>query len=163
MAKLKPEQQNSSSSPKAALPKSSKTIILLIVSAFLLLAVGAYAWLKLAGPGAPVANDNQNASQVDNGPFRTGPAADPLEADADGDGLTDQAEADLKTDPAKPDSDADGLSDLDEAKGYGTNPLEADTDGDGFKDGDEVANRYDPNGPGQLLDLDSAANTNSTP
>ena len=58
--------------------------------------------------------------------------------DTDGDGLTNQEEADLGTDPLNPDTDADGLFDGDEVKRYTTDPKNKDTDGDGLLDGEEV-------------------------
>ncbi|WP_418057608.1 binary toxin-like calcium binding domain-containing protein [Pimelobacter simplex] len=64
--------------------------------------------------------------------------------DTDGDGLSDEREAELGTDPANPDTDGDGLSDGVEVAGNvgsckaGTNPLKADTDGDSLSDGAEV-------------------------
>jgi hypothetical protein len=65
-------------------------------------------------------------------------------ADADGDGLPDDFEAE-HTDPesvtalnATDDLDNDGLTDLQEFES-GTNPNNADTDGDGLDDGDEIA------------------------
>ena len=162
MANQRLEHQNSSPPLKGALPKVSKTIILLVVLAVLLVAVGAVVWIKYVGPGASVTNENSlSDGNIANATiFRTGPASN-QPTDSDGDGLTDEEEQSLKTDPNKSDTDGDGLYDLDEVKGYHTDPLKSDTDGDGFSDGDEVSNRYNPNGPGSLLDLDSAVNTNS--
>lgn len=62
----------------------------------------------------------------------------PPTVDTDGDGLTDQEEAELGTDPNNADSDDDGLTDSEEVNEYNTDPLNADTDGDGLNDGDEV-------------------------
>jgi hypothetical protein len=63
--------------------------------------------------------------------------------DRDGDGLTDQQEASLRTDPDDADTDDDGLLDGTEvnmAMGGGCpSPLDADSDGDGLSDGDEVS------------------------
>lgn len=58
--------------------------------------------------------------------------------DNDGDGLTNQEEAQLGTDPNKADTDQDGLPDGIEVKLYNTNPKLPDTDGDGLIDGEEV-------------------------
>jgi hypothetical protein len=66
--------------------------------------------------------------------------------DADGDGLTDDTEAEVGTDPNDPDTDDDGLTDGVEVEG-GTDPLRADSDGDGASDGDEVAGGTNPNDP----------------
>jgi hypothetical protein len=71
------------------------------------------------------------------------PPPDPFE-DSDGDGLTDEVEAQLGTDPNDPDSDDDGLTDGDEVHQHGTDPKNADTDGDGFSDKDEVDGGSDP-------------------
>ena len=60
---------------------------------------------------------------------------DPLNADTDGDGLSDGEEALLCTDPLKVDTDGDGLSDFDEIFVYLTDPCDIDTDGDGLLDG----------------------------
>ncbi|MGE5377057.1 MAG: DPP IV N-terminal domain-containing protein [Bacteroidota bacterium] len=63
---------------------------------------------------------------------------DPNNADTDRDGLLDGMEVNqTHTNPLVPDSDGDGLLDGDEVN-RGTNPLNADTDGDGLRDGDEV-------------------------
>jgi outer membrane protein OmpA-like peptidoglycan-associated protein len=68
--------------------------------------------------------------------------------DSDGDGLTDDREAQLGTDPLNPDTDGDGLKDGEEVDVYGTDPLNPDTDGDGLKDGAEVhTHKTDPLNP----------------
>lgn len=56
--------------------------------------------------------------------------------DTDGDGITDEEEANLGTNPNKADSDGDGVKDAGE-EDLGTDPLVADTDGDGLTDGQE--------------------------
>lgn len=71
--------------------------------------------------------------------------------DTDGDGLTDEEEAQYGTDPKKADTDGDGLFDFEEINIYKTNPLNPDTDGDSYPDGLEVRNGYNPNGPGRLV------------
>jgi hypothetical protein len=59
--------------------------------------------------------------------------------DADGDGLSDSAEARrYHTDPRKRDTDADRVNDGAEVERYHINPRKPDTDGDGVQDGDEV-------------------------
>jgi len=68
--------------------------------------------------------------------------------DSDGDGLTDQEEAELGTDPLNPDTDADRLLDGEEVKVYATDPKIPDTDADGLLDGDEVKlHGTDPKNP----------------
>ncbi len=64
--------------------------------------------------------------------------------DTDGDGLTDDIEADLRTDPELADTDGDTISDYDEIGGdttydrdVDTNPRQADTDGDGYPDNED--------------------------
>ena len=64
--------------------------------------------------------------------------------DSDGDGLSDEREAELGTDPQDADSDDDGINDGDEVA-LGTDPNNADSDGDGASDGAEVAAGSDPN------------------
>jgi hypothetical protein len=68
------------------------------------------------------------------------------DADADGDGLTNQEEADLGTDPQDADSDDDGLDDGEEVA-LGTDPLLADSDDDGLDDATEVDVGSDPLDP----------------
>jgi hypothetical protein len=53
--------------------------------------------------------------------------------DADGDGLTNDEEAEIGSDPDNPDTDGDGLIDGEEVF-LGTDPTNPDTDGDGFDD-----------------------------
>lgn len=59
--------------------------------------------------------------------------------DVDGDGLTNDEEADAGTDPRNPDSDGDGVEDGAEVENN-TDPLNPDTNGDGIIDGDEDNN-----------------------
>ena len=66
--------------------------------------------------------------------------------DSDGDGLTDDFEAQLGTDPHKADTDGDGLSDGDEYLKYHTSPTDPDSDHDGLNDYDEIMVYHtDPN------------------
>jgi outer membrane protein OmpA-like peptidoglycan-associated protein len=72
---------------------------------------------------------------------------DAIGRDSDGDGLSDEREAELGTDPHRADTDRDGIPDGIEVA-TGTDPRDADTDGDGLGDGVEDANRdgvLDPN------------------
>jgi lipoprotein-anchoring transpeptidase ErfK/SrfK len=103
-----------------------------------------------------------------------------VEADKDGDGLTDEQEINIyHTDPLNPDTDGDGFNDgLEIAKGYsprhsngkkltevdsdkdylpdaweialGTGILNPDSDGDKFLDGTEVRAGYDPLNPEKI-------------
>lgn len=79
------------------------------------------------------------------------PALNPGSQDNDGDGLTNDQEAQLGTDPNKADTDGDGLSDGDEVKKYRTDPKKVDTDGDGYSDAQEIKNGYNPLGTGKCL------------
>ena len=101
-----------------------------------------------------------------------GLGTDPLNADTDGDGLTDgweithglnpkkqdtdsdslpdNIEAAIGTDPRKHDTDGDGLTDNWEINHDGFDPLDSDMDGDGILDGREVAAGSSP----FLLDTD---------
>ena len=75
--------------------------------------------------------------------------ADTLSSDLDSDGLTLAQEYALGSDPYLVDSDGDGLSDAQEDSN-GTDPLQADTDGDGVSDYDELnrsGGATDPNNP----------------
>jgi len=68
--------------------------------------------------------------------------------DSDGDGLTNQREAELGTDPNNPDGDGDELWDGDEVLRNGTDPKNRDTDVDELTDGEEVLRRgTDPKNP----------------
>jgi len=74
-------------------------------------------------------------------------ASNPLDADTDGDGLTDGEERAIGSDPTKADTDGDGLTDKEE-RDLGTNPFMVDTDGDGLTDFQEVRiHRTDPTKP----------------
>ena len=68
------------------------------------------------------------------------------QVDSDGDGLTNDQEAELGTDPLLADTDGDGLYDSTEWSGA-TNPLSPDTDGDALTDGNEVLRGTDPLNP----------------
>ena len=66
--------------------------------------------------------------------------------DRDGDGLSDEEEADRGTNPDVADTDGDGLLDGDEVA-RGTDPTNPDSDGDGIPDGAEVDIGTDPLDP----------------
>jgi Tol biopolymer transport system component len=73
---------------------------------------------------------------------------DPLQADTDGDGLSDREEVETyQTNPLVADTDEDGLSDRDEIQTHQTDPRNPDTDGDGRTDGNEIAGGSDPRNP----------------
>ena len=61
-----------------------------------------------------------------------------LNADDDGDRLSNAREIELGTEPDNPDTDGDGLTDGEEVLAYGTLPTDRDTDGDTLSDGQEV-------------------------
>ena len=65
-------------------------------------------------------------------------------ADFDNDGLTNIDEFNFQTDPLNADTDGDGLSDGDETNIYYTDPTKKDSDNDTYEDGDEITNCYDP-------------------
>lgn len=96
--------------------------------------------------------------------YRLGHGTDPLDADTDGDGLSDGDEVCLhRTNPLRADSDGDGLSDMRELA-LGTDPMSPDTDGDGLLDGWEAAHGLDPLVPsgddGADADVDGDGLTN---
>ncbi len=66
--------------------------------------------------------------------------------DSDGDGLSNDGEAELGSDPDDPDTDDDGLIDGEEVF-LGTDPTNPDTDGDGFTDLDEEQTGTSPLDP----------------
>lgn len=86
----------------------------------------------------------------------------PILADTDSDGLTDDEELyTYATNPLINDSDDDGLSDGDEINIHGTNPKLTDTDGDFIDDFYEVHNSLDPlSSSDAQLDPDSDNLTN---
>ncbi len=75
---------------------------------------------------------------------------DPKKQDTDSDGLPDNIEVAIGTDPTKRDTDGDGLNDYWEVNHQGFDPLDPDMDGDGILDGREVAAGSSP----FLLDTD---------
>ncbi|MBN1448141.1 MAG: hypothetical protein JXA28_09435 [Bacteroidetes bacterium] len=79
--------------------------------------------------------DGDALSNDDEASVRT----NPYDADTDGDGLTDFEEVRLYlTDPLLRDTDGDVLSDYVEVTRYRTDPLKADTDDDGLSDREEL-------------------------
>lgn len=83
---------------------------------------------------------------------------DPLEADADADGLNDSGEVAAGTDSNNPDTDGDGRTDGEEVNGpVVSSPLLADTDGDGFSDSFEVGRGSDPSNIASVPDPDPLA------
>lgn len=107
----------------------------------------------------PLVSDSDTDEQPDVAPTASteAPAAAPnapaaAPGDADGDGLSDEQEAQIGTDPATADSDGDGLSDgaevgLGAGAATGTDPTLADSDGDGVSDGDEISAGTNPLDP----------------
>ena len=67
--------------------------------------------------------------------------------DDDGDGLSNQREAELNTNPLNLDTDGDGLSDGQEVTIYKTDPTVRDTDGDLLTDFDEIGRGTLPTNP----------------
>jgi hypothetical protein len=74
-------------------------------------------------------------------------ASNPNNPDSDGDGLDDGWEAALRSNIGSPDSDSDGLTDGAEWYEHGTLPADPDTDRDGLKDGKEIEAGTDPFSP----------------
>jgi hypothetical protein len=70
-----------------------------------------------------------------------------LSDDPDYDGLTTSEETALETDPLNADTDGDGLSDFDEVRTHLTDPLFTDSDEDGMSDSSEIQAGSDPNDP----------------
>lgn len=89
--------------------------------------------------------------------------ADGCPEDADFDGLTNAQEREIGTDFLNADTDGDGLSDGMEVIFLNTNPLLADTDGGGANDGDEYFHGLDPRDPADdvLVDSDFDGLTNA--
>ena len=83
--------------------------------------------------------------QMKENPGQPLPVGEQPPIDSDGDGLTDEREAELGTLPLELDTDEDGLNDGEEVNVYQTDPKVADTDGDGFGDLIEVQTESDPN------------------
>ncbi len=67
-----------------------------------------------------------------------------LSADSDGDGLTNDVEAQLGTDSNNKDSDGDGLLDGEEVNTHKTDPLKQDSDNGGVNDGGEINKGTNP-------------------
>lgn len=101
-------------------------------------------------PNAPISTSTQETAAAPLPPV----SAPVLTTDSDGDGLTDEEEANAGTDPRNKDSDGDGLSDGEEVKKYKTNPLASDTDNDGYTDASEIKNGYNPLGAGKCVRTD---------
>ena len=80
-------------------------------------------------------------------------AANPLDADDDGDGLTNREELALGTSSDTLDTDGDGLDDFIESIGF-TDPTSADTDGDDLSDPYEVSFGLDPRADDAAADAD---------
>lgn len=98
------------------------------------------AWVWVAVVGCSGGNDSGKTTE----PPLTEDSSPP--ADTDGDGLTDEEEADLGLDPTSADTDLDGVDDGVEVAD-GLDPLSPDTDGDGYLDGDELLEGTDPTDP----------------
>lgn len=148
-----------------------KRTLLLVVVPFVVVAVaGAVIAIGPFGFGADdtASSDTANQTAATNQQTTTNddtsqpltsfdiPSANAQIIDEDGDGLSDDREAELGTDRSDPDTDGDGLFDPDEVNVYQTNPRNPDTDGDGNNDGVEVQNGYNPKGEGLLRDLNVA-------
>lgn len=88
-------------------------------------------------------------------PFGWPVEADGCSEDADFDGLTNEQEREIGTDFLNADTDGDGLSDGMEVNFLQTNPLLADTDSGGASDGDEYSYGLNPLDPSDDILLDS--------
>jgi outer membrane protein OmpA-like peptidoglycan-associated protein len=106
---------------------------------------------KTVAVGGPIDSDGDGLTDQEEAEWGT----DPYNPDTDGDGLTDGEEVHIyHTDPLNPDSDFDGLSDGDEVHIYHTDPMNRDTDGGGVSDGHEVLEDHtDPLNPADDLVL----------
>jgi P pilus assembly chaperone PapD len=105
-------------------------------------------FIVLLGGGAWFAANAIDFGGGDNDPTPTAEAtAPPTEdtgiIDSDGDGLSDEEEANFGTNLNDPDSDDDRVSDGDEVR-LGTIPTDSDSDHDGLGDGDEIELHTDP-------------------
>jgi Tol biopolymer transport system component len=115
--------------------------------------VSAYLVLNYANPNPSATQTAQAAvaeiaGATQTAAFNQTAAAAVGEQDTDGDGLTNQREAELGTDPNNPDTDGDELKDGDEVLRLGTDPKNRDTDSDELTDGDEALRRgTDPRNP----------------
>lgn len=167
------------SKPSKSSGGSPKTFLIIgiIVVAIALIAFGIWYWLNQANQNLEVSGNNliESTEEVVEIPAEKEtipeinttapiipetvepevslPEEVPVNLDTDGDGLTDQEEAELGTDPNKVDTDDDDLFDREEVRVYKTDPLNPDTDGDGYLDGAEVEAGYNPRGEGELLDI----------
>ena len=101
-------------------------------------AVAAAIWLTQPEPGAEAtrlaAAAQQTAGVAQTAFFNLTRTAVWLEADDDGDGLSNRRELETGTSPTTFDSDGDGWSDGEERNVRGTDPLDPDTDDDGVQD-----------------------------
>jgi hypothetical protein len=85
---------------------------------------------------SPVNADTDGDGISDFDEFNNVPPTNPTLADTDGDGLSDSEELVFGSDPTLVDTDGDGLNDKQEFD-LGTDPLLVDTDGDGLTDKEE--------------------------
>lgn len=112
--------------------------VALLVGALLLSACGNS---NQAAANAPAKQNPAAANSGSNGAAASGP-------DADGDGIPDSAEPTLGTDPNNADTDGDGQNDLADAKPlFADNPIQESSTTVGFKiDNILVENNVNPNG-----------------
>ena len=112
----------------------------------------------------PLAADTDSDGLSDQVEVVTG-NTDPFLDDSDGDGLTDGAEVNTHhTNPKAGDSDSDGLSDRAELVDHHTNPNRADSDDDGFSDLFEINTGFNPSlatsSPDAISSIESAVEFN---